>query len=566
VKIMDGTVEGTIGNDVINAAYVGDLEGDRIDAADAVDPAAGPNDDVVLAGPGNDVIASGEGNDIVFGGLDDDRIDSGNGNDVLFGDEGQDILFGEAGDDSLFGGAGNDTLKGGTGNDLLVGGDGIDQLFGEAGRDTLVATAGDLANGGFEGDDFDVLDLSAVGPYRIEGLTPDVNGNGFNGTVVLLDADGNPTGETISFLEIESIIDGNGQSPVAGDDTATTPEDTPVVIDVLGNDTDPQGQPLTVTGASAPNGTVTVNPDGTLSYTPNPNFNGPDTITYTVTDPDGNTDTATVTVDVTPVNDPPVAVDDPLNTVQPGETVIISVLGNDSDPDSDPLTVTAASAPNGTVTINPDGTLTYTPNAGYTGPDEISYTITDGNGGFDSAVVPVTVADTQSPVAGDDTATTPEDTPVVIDVLGNDTDPQGQPLTVTGASAPNGTVTVNPDGTLSYTPNPNFNGPDTITYTVTDPDGNTDTATVTVDVTPVNDPPVAVDDPLNTVQPGETVIISRSGQRQRPGQRPADRDRRLGSERDRDDQPRRHADLYAQRRLHRPGRDQLYDHRWQRRL
>ncbi|MCX7561934.1 Ig-like domain-containing protein, partial [Sulfitobacter sp. F26204] len=65
-------------------------------------------------------------------------------------------------------------------------------------------------------------------------------------------------------------------------------EDDTVTIDVLGNDTDPNGDPLTVTEATAPNGTVTINPDGTLDYTPNPDFNGEDTITYTVEDPDGN--------------------------------------------------------------------------------------------------------------------------------------------------------------------------------------------------------------------------------------------------------------------------------------
>lgn len=406
---MDGTVQGTNGNDIIDGAYAGDPQGDLIDNADAVDPTAGPDDDIVEAGLGNDKVHAGEGNDVVFGGADDDRLIGGNGNDDLFGGDGQDFLNGEAGDDNLYGGDGQDTLKGGDGDDFLDGGDGVDVIGGGAGRDTLAVTAGDQANGGFEGDDFDVLDLTGVGPYVLSDLTPDTNGNGFDGTVVLLDADGNPTGETISFTEIESFIDDENQDPVALDDTAETPEDTAVTIDVLGNDTDPQGQPLTVTEATAPNGTVTINPDGTLEYTPDPDFNGPDEITYTVTDPDGNEDTATVAVDVTPVNDPPVAVDDPTQTVDEGESIVISVLGNDSDPEDDPLTVTDATADNGTVDVNPDGTLTYTPNDGYIGPDEITYTISDGNGGTDSAIVPIVVAEvlpvldgTVSGTAGDD--------------------------------------------------------------------------------------------------------------------------------------------------------------------
>jgi len=100
------------------------------------------------------------------------------------------------------------------------------------------------------------------------------------------------------------IVDG---TPDAVDDTITTDEDTPVIIPVLGNDTDPEGSALTVTGASTPaNGTVTINADGTITYTPNANFNGADTFTYTITDEDGNQDTATVTVNITPVNDAPV--------------------------------------------------------------------------------------------------------------------------------------------------------------------------------------------------------------------------------------------------------------------
>jgi CshA-type fibril repeat protein len=292
---------------------------------------------------------------------------------------------------------------------------------------------------------------------------------------------------------------------VAEDDTAETDEDTPVTIDVLGNDSDPDGDDLTVTEATSPDGTVSINPDGTLEFTPNRDFNGEATITYTITDGNGGEDTAAVTVTVNPVNDGPLAEDDTAST-DIGTPVTVPVLLNDSDPEGDPLTVISASSPNGTVVINPDGTLTFTPAEGFTGEAQVNYSISDGDL-TDPAVLFVTVPDpAENPVAVDDVAETPEDTPVTIPVLANDTDPNGDPLTLTEATSPDGTVAINPDGTITFTPNPDFNGPTTITYTVTDPDGNEDTATVEVNVTPVNDPPVTEDDTAGTNQ-GVPVTI-----------------------------------------------------------
>ncbi|WP_432199573.1 Ig-like domain-containing protein [Erythrobacter sp. W53] len=332
--------------------------------------------------------------------------------------------------------------------------------------------------------------------------TPNPDFNGLD-TISYTISDGN--GGTASAT-VTVTVDPENDPPVAVDDTTTTLEDTPVTIPVLGNDSDVDGDPLTVTDATAPNGTVVINPDGTVTYTPDPDFNGTDTITYTIDDGNGGTDTATITVNVTPVNDAPVAVNDTAAT--PEDTPItIPVLGNDSDVDGDPLTVSGATSPDGTVTINPDGTITFTPNPDFNGPATITYTIDDGNGGTATATVTVDVTPLNDPpVAVDDTVTTPEDSPVTVPVLANDSDVDGDPLTVTDAVAPNGTVVINPDGTVTYTPNPNFNGTDVITYTISDGNGGTDTATITVMVDPVNDPPVAVDDTVDAVE-DEPVTI-----------------------------------------------------------
>jgi Ca2+-binding RTX toxin-like protein len=312
--------------------------------------------------------------------------------------------------------------------------------------------------------------------------------------------DGNGgTDDAIAKVSVGEVSD----APVAADDTAETDEDTPVTIDVLANDTDADGDPLEVTGATSDDGTVTINDDGTIEFTPNANFNGEAVIEYTITDGNGGEDTAEVTVTVNPVNDGPQAEDDNVDT--PLDTpVTVSVLDNDSDTEGDDLTVISASSPDGEVIINDDGTLTFTPNDGFTGEAQVNYTISDGEL-TDPAVLFVEVGDGQTPVAMDDVAETPEETPITIPVLANDTDPNLDPLTVTEASSPDGTVTINDDGTIEFTPNEDFNGPTTISYTVTDPDGNEDTATVDVTVTPVNDVPVTVDDTAETNQ--DTAVI-----------------------------------------------------------
>ncbi|MGB4828854.1 MAG: Hint domain-containing protein [Paracoccaceae bacterium] len=199
---------------------------------------------------------------------------------------------------------------------------------------------------------------------------------------------------TVDFFSLSDTVDNchTHEAPDANPDCAETPEDTPVVIDVLANDTDPNGDPLSIHGTpTAGHGTVSVNPDGTLTYTPDENYNGHDTITYMITDPDGNTATSTVAVTVTPVNDAPDAVDD-LRSTPLDTAIIIPVLANDTDVDGDTLTVTGVgTSADGTVMLNPDGTVTFTPNTGFTGAATFTYDVSDGEGGTDTATVTVNV-------------------------------------------------------------------------------------------------------------------------------------------------------------------------------
>ncbi|NJO45928.1 MAG: tandem-95 repeat protein [Oscillatoriales cyanobacterium RM2_1_1] len=324
------------------------------------------------------------------------------------------------------------------------------------------------------------------------------------------------------------------QPPVADDETVTTPLNTLIAIDVLDGDTDPENDPLTITSVSNPaNGTAVVNNNGTptdpsddfVDYTPNPDFVGQDSFTYAVDDGNGGTATATVDVSVNaPGNTPPDAVDDdPLDLTQDTDLPITpaQLLANDTDPNRDPLTIISVQDPqNGTVVRDPaTGNITFTPTPGYTGPASFTYTVDDGNGGTDTATVTLTVnpAPNQSPVADDDAVNTPFNTPIAIDVLEGDTDPESDSLTITSVSNPaNGTAVVNNNGTptdpgddfVDYTPNPDFVGQDSFTYTVDDGNGGTATATVDVSVNaPGNTPPDAVDDdPLDLTQDTDLPI------------------------------------------------------------
>jgi VCBS repeat-containing protein len=363
--------------------------------------------------------------------------------------------------------------------------------------------------------DGDVLSVTSTtdpanGSVTINGdgtltYTPDPD---FEGTdsfeYTMEDPDGATSTATVT-VEVNPAND----PPVAVVDTATTAEDTALVIDVLANDTDPDGDALTVTGVGDPaNGSAVVNGDGTITYTPDPDFEGTDSFAYTVQDPSGATSMATVTVTVDPANDAPVAVVDTATTIEDAG-VIIDVLANDSDVDGDALTVTGTTAPaNGTAVVNANGTITYTPDAGFEGTDTFTYTVQDPTGESSTATVTVAVnPGNDTPVAVVDSVTTTEDSAVVIDVLANDTDADGDTLTVSGASDPaNGSVVVNGDGTITYTPDSDFEGTDTFSYTVEDPSGATSTATVTVTVDPANDVPVAVVDTATTIEDAGVII------------------------------------------------------------
>ncbi|MEC8474026.1 MAG: S8 family serine peptidase [Planctomycetota bacterium] len=181
-------------------------------------------------------------------------------------------------------------------------------------------------------------------------------------------------------------------APVAVDDTATVAEDSEVSVAVLSNDSDADGDTLTIESfTQGTNGSVVIS-GSNLVYTPSTNFNGSDSFTYTINDGTGLTDTATVSVTVTAVNDNPVANDDSATTKE-DVAVTIDLVSNDTDIDGDSLSIESVSAAsNGSVVNNGNGTVTYTPNAGFFGSDSFTYVVSDGSA-TDTATVSVTVTE-----------------------------------------------------------------------------------------------------------------------------------------------------------------------------
>ena len=375
--------------------------------------------------------------------------------------------------------------------------------------------------------DSDPISITSIGTPSSGTLTPNGDGtytytpvDGFVGDVTIPYTIDDPAGLTDSATITIAVTEpSDNPVPDAMDDAGATTSGVAVTVDFLGNDLNPEGGTLTVTAMDTPaNGTLVDNGDGTVTYTPDADFVGVETVDYTVSDPSGDSDTATITFTVTAPdgdNTPPVAVDDVVST-DPGVAVDFFPLANDTDVDpDDEIVLDSITAPTGTgeVVVGADGLVTFTPAAGVTGPVVLDYQISDGSGGTDTGTVTVNVGDVANtpPVAMDDTATTPEGTAVEIFPLANDTDADGDPLTITSATSPNGTVTINPatattPQSVTFTPTDGFTGPATITYVIDDGNGGGDTGSIAVSVTdPTGGPDGYVDG-----TPGDDVIFTNS--------------------------------------------------------
>jgi outer membrane protein OmpA-like peptidoglycan-associated protein len=340
-------------------------------------------------------------------------------------------------------------------------------------------------------DDIDGDDLSIVAVTQPENGVVDNFGDlltyqansGYAGTdsfsYTVRDANGEESVASV-FVTISNSL------PVTNTDTATTAANQAVIIDVLANDSDQDNDNLTIASVTQPaNGTVSIE-DGNVRYVPNGSFVGEDSFSYVSTD---GLATTIGQVIITVTGAAPQAVTDSATTSF--ETpVTISVLDNDVPALGGQLSIISTTQPsNGTVAIEANQ-IRYTPAAGFSGSDSFSYTIQEDSGLTQIATVTVEVSDAppanQAPVASDDSFLLTSLTDIVtLDVLANDSDPDGDTLTITGLDnlppTTRAVITINPDNTLTFAPQPAWQGLVLeFTYTVDDGKGGQATATVRV--------------------------------------------------------------------------------------
>ncbi len=304
-------------------------------------------------------------------------------------------------------------------------------------------------------------------------------------------------------VSVPKPVAGN-QPPLGVADAATTNADTSVKLNVLGNDSDPDGDPITLTSNTPPaHGSVTCSPTGDCLYTPAPGFIGDDAYSYAISDGRGGTaDAVGVSLEVAqplaPLNRPPEAFDDKL-LVQSPASASLDPRANDTDPDGDPLKITTPSPSwaGGTVSCT-ETACTATPKADYAGTSSFSYTVTDGRGGYHFAYVEVTV--NRKPVANADSVIVQVPRTLTLYPRANDTDPDGDALSITkplsAISLRNGAGTIVGSAVCTASsctidPTDTASGNASFTYGITDGKGGTDSATVSV---AMNRPPVAVND------------------------------------------------------------------------
>ena len=299
---------------------------------------------------------------------------------------------------------------------------------------------------------------------------------------------------------LQVFVAGVNDAPVAADDEFTVDEDAAgVFLEVLANDDDVEGDDFDIDDFTQPTNGEIVEVAGGFEYSPDADFNGIDLFTYRISDGALASAFATVTISVNAINDPPEAVDDAFATDE--DTPLSGDVSlNDSDVDGDALTFALdQDAANGDLSLNDDGTFDYAPDANFFGTDTFVYVASDGVLSA-SATVTITVdAVADAPVAVDDEFIVDEDSGATfLDVLANDFDDDGEPISAEIVAQPANGQVISVSGGLEYTPDADFNGVDTFTYSVTDSAFSSGVATVTIVVNPVNDAPEALDDAFTT--------------------------------------------------------------------
>ena len=361
-------------------------------------------------------------------------------------------------------------------------------------------------------------------------------GSNWNGTATfttrITDADGDSSDST-ARITITPVND----APVAGADSYSTDEDHALTIaaaGVLGNDSDVEGDSLTASLVStAAHGSLTLNANGSFTYTPTANYFGADSFTYKANDGSLNSNTVTVSLTVNPVNDAPDTAAASLTMNEDGGMKSITLTGSDIDGTVEAFVISTLPT-QGTLYIDATGmtavtpatyytntgslTLYYLPGLNNNGSDSFTFAALDNSGAVDASPATASITITpvnDAPVAGADSYSTDEDHALTIaaaGVLGNDSDVEGDSLTASLVStAAHGSLTLNANGSFTYTPTANYFGADSFTYKANDGSLNSNTVTVSLTVNPVNDAPDTAAASLTMNEDGGMKSITLTG-------------------------------------------------------
>lgn len=413
------------------------------------------------------------------------------------------IIQGSDWDDWLWGTPDNDIFIGGKGNDE------IDNYGFQRGNDTYVFNIGDgqdTIDGFGYNNQFDTIKFG-TGITRNSLIFSELNNSLIIGIknstdqITLNDWVNNlqhisgqiqfDDGSIMTINDIISIFSPN-HPPTDTLISGTLNEDSSVILDVLASASDPDGDILSISNyTQGANGTITLNAQNQLVYTPNTHFSGSDAFNYTISDGKGGTVTETVNLTINHVNHAPT---DTLisGTLNEDSSVVLDVLANASDPDGDTLSInTFTQGTHGSITKNSDNKLVYTPNTLYSGNDAFTYTISDGNGGTVTETVNLTINHVNhTPTETLTSGTLNEDSSVILDVLANANDVDGDTLSISNfTQTTHGSITQTQDNKLLYTPNSLYYGTDSFAYTISDGNGGTVTQTVNLTINHVNHAP-----------------------------------------------------------------------------
>jgi VCBS repeat-containing protein len=334
------------------------------------------------------------------------------------------------------------------------------------------------------------LSLNANGSFT---YTPDANYNGADSFTYKA----NDGSLDSSVATVNVTVNAVNDAPIASNVALTVAEDTAISGSLSASDV--EGDALTFSVAAGPaHGTLSLNANGSFTYTPDANYNGADSFTYKANDGSLDSSVATVNVTVNAVNDAPEVVDNFYSIDEDTTLINANVLTNDTDAENNALSAVLVTGPaHGTLSLNADGSFTYTPDANYNGADSFTYKANDGSLDSSVATVNITVnAVNDAPIASNVALTVAEDTAISGSLSASDV--EGDALTFSVAAGPaHGTLSLNANGSFTYTPDANYNGADSFTYKANDGSLDSSVATVNVTVNAVNDAPVAVADVLN---------------------------------------------------------------------